>query len=99
MNARNPLQMQTALPASSPPDGDDKIDLLEYWDILIDNRWLVAAVTALAIALGSGYAFLSPPIYEANLLIQVEDSAGSAKSFLGEASSLFDVKTPAVAEI
>ncbi len=38
-------------------------------------------------------------MYEANLLIQVEDSSSSAKSFLGDAASLFDVKTPSAAEI
>ena len=43
--------------------------------------------------------FIAKPVYESNLLIQVEDSASSAKSFLGEAASLFDVKTPATAEI
>ncbi|MHB1124334.1 MAG: GNVR domain-containing protein, partial [Ramlibacter sp.] len=90
---------QTALPAPAPLEDDDEINLAEYWDILVDNRWIVAAVTALAIAIGAGYAFLTRPVYEANLLVQVEDSSGSAKSFLGEAASLFDVKTPAAAEM
>lgn len=102
MNARTHLHnqlTQTALPAPAPIDDDDEINLIEYWDIIVDNRWLVAAITALAMAIGGAYAFLARPVYEANLLIQVEDSAGSAKSFLGEAASLFDVKTPAAAEI
>ena len=102
MNARTPLPpqlTQPVLPAAPPMEDDDEINLLEYWDIIVDNRWLVAAVTALAIAIGGGYAFLARPVYEGNLLIQVEDSGGSAKSFLGEAASLFDVKTPAAAEM
>jgi len=101
MNARTPLHNQLnqpALPAAAPLD-DDEINLLEYWDIILDNRWLVAAVTALALIIGGAYAVLSRPVYEGNLLIQVEDSGGSAKSFLGEAASLFDVKTPAAAEM
>ncbi len=81
------------------PNDDDEINLVEYWDIIVDNRWLIAAVTALALAIGGAYAFLAKPVYESNLLIQVEDSASAAKSFLGEAASLFDVKTPATAEI
>jgi len=102
MNARTPLQnpmTQMPVPLAAPVEDDDEINLVEYWDIIIDNRWLVAAITALALVIGGGYAFLSRPVYESNLLIQVEDSAGSAKSFLGEASSLFDVKTPAAAEM
>jgi tyrosine-protein kinase Etk/Wzc len=101
MNAPHTVNNQLALSQAAPPfpDDDDEINLAEYWDIIIDSRWLIAAVTVLALLLGGAYAFLARPVYEANMLIQVEDSAGSAKSFLGEASSLFDVKTPAVAEI
>ena len=102
MNAPHPLQNQLTLgPAvpPPPPDDDDEINLVEYWDIIVDNRWLIAAVTAVALAVGSAYAFMAKPVYESNLLIQVEDSASAAKSFLGEAASLFDVKTPATAEI
>ncbi len=102
MNARTPLHNQlnqAALPESMPVEDEDEINLVEYWDILVDNRWLIAAITALAIVVGGAYAFLTRPVYQANLLVQVEDSSGSAKSFLGEAASLFDVKTPAAAEM
>ena len=99
MNAPLPIQRQLAVPFPGPQADDDEINLVEYWDIIVDNRWLIAAITAMTLAVGGAYAFMARPVYEANLLIQVEDSAGSAKSFLGEASSLFDVKTPAAAEI
>lgn len=99
MNARYSLQTPMTLSPPPVPDDDDEIDLLEYWDIIVDNRWLIAAVTAIAIGIGAAYALFARPLYETNLLIQVEDSQSSAKSFLGEAASLFDVKTPAAAEI
>jgi tyrosine-protein kinase Etk/Wzc len=100
MNAPHPLQQLTVQqPPPTPLDDDDELNLQEYWDIIVDSRWLIAGVTAFALAIGGAYAFLARPIYESNLLIQVEDSAGSAKSFLGEAASLFDVKTPATAEM
>jgi tyrosine-protein kinase Etk/Wzc len=100
MNAPHPLQTQLALGQAAPPQDDgDEINLAEYWDIIVDSRWLIAAITALALVIGGAYAFLAKPVYESNLLIQVEDSASAAKSFLGEAASLFDVKTPATAEI
>ena len=81
------------------PQDDDGFNVREYVDILLDNKWLIGAMTSLAIAAGVAYALSAKPVYQANILIQVEDSAGSAQSFLGEASSLFDVKTPATGEI
>ncbi|RZL92150.1 MAG: tyrosine protein kinase, partial [Variovorax sp.] len=87
-----------AQPAGSPHD-DDEIHLSEYVDILLDRKWLVAGVTAVAVALGTAYALLATPVYQSNLLIQVEDSAPDAKGFLGDSASLFDVKTPASGEI
>jgi tyrosine-protein kinase Etk/Wzc len=100
MNAPHPLQQQLALsPAPILQADSDDVNLLEYWDIVVDSRWLIAVVAAAMIGAGAAYALLAKPLYESNLLIQVEDSQGSAKSFLGEAASLFDVKTPASAEI
>ncbi|MDR6428138.1 MULTISPECIES: polysaccharide biosynthesis tyrosine autokinase [Variovorax] len=86
-------------PAARTPVDDDEVYLSEYLDILIDRKWLVVGVTALALVLGGAYALLSAPIYQSNLLIQVEDATPDAKGFLGDASSLFDVKTPATGEI
>jgi tyrosine-protein kinase Etk/Wzc len=85
-----------------PDDGDgDEINLLELLDVVLDNRWLIAAVTALALLVGGTYAFLSTPVYEANTLIQVEESkgGGAATSALGEAASLFEIRSPATAEM
>ncbi|RSZ40111.1 polysaccharide biosynthesis tyrosine autokinase [Variovorax beijingensis] len=90
---------QSAASSTAKADDDDVINLSEWIDILIDRKWLVAAVTALGLALGIAYALLSTPIYQSNLLIQVEDAAPDAKGFLGDASNLFDVKTPATGEI
>lgn len=102
MNAPQPFQSQgtpVGSIQSKNSSSEDEIYLREYWDIIVDNRWLVSGIAALGLTLGLAYAFLAKPVYESNLLIQVEDSAASAKSFLGEAASLFDVKTPASAEI
>jgi tyrosine-protein kinase Etk/Wzc len=90
--------MSTA-PVVTPRDDDDVIHLSEYLDILIDRKWLVAGITFVAVVLGVAYALLSTPIYQSNLLIQVEDSAPDAKNFLGDTANLFDVKTPATGEI
>ena len=94
------LARASQVPAPAPAGGrDDEINLAEYFDILVDRKWLVAGVTALGLALGVAYALLATPIYQSNLLIQVEDTAPDAKGFLGDATSLFEVKTPATGEI
>ena len=88
------------VPALSNADAqDDEIDLLSLLDVVLDARWLIAGVTVLVLVLGGAYAFLSRPVYEANSLIQVEDSKPGAAGALGDAASLFDIKSPATAEI
>jgi len=91
---------QAALPLQAMEEDGDGINLAEYLDILIDNRWLVAAIALVAVLLGTAYAFLGKPVYEGNVAVQVEDTGNSAGSFLGDAaSSLLSVKTPAAGEI
>ncbi|RST54716.1 polysaccharide biosynthesis tyrosine autokinase [Variovorax sp. DXTD-1] len=91
---------QAALPMPALEEEGEGINLVECLDILVDNRWLIAIVTAAALFLGFAYAFFGKPMYEANVAVQVEDSGNSAGSFLGDAaSSLLSVKTPAAGEI
>ncbi|WP_409333774.1 Wzz/FepE/Etk N-terminal domain-containing protein [Burkholderia sp. Bp8963] len=78
----------------------DEISLAAALDTLVSHRWLIALVTAACVGAGTLYAFLSHPLYQADILVQVEDSgdASAAKSLLGDVSSLFDVKSTAAAE-
>lgn len=100
MNAPHPLQNQLLTgQASAPAEEDSGVNLVEYWDIIVDNRWLLASVLVLGLALGGAYAFLAQPVYESNTLIQVEDTVGNSKSLLGEAAGLIDVKTGTPAEL
>lgn len=82
------------------PSDDDEINLLQLLDVVIDSRWLIVVATVVVTALGLAYALLSTPIYEANTLIQVEESkSGGAGSLLGDAASLFEIRSPASAEM
>ncbi|WP_321869300.1 polysaccharide biosynthesis tyrosine autokinase [Burkholderia ubonensis] len=83
-----------------PPERADEIDLAAVLDALVSHRWLIALATAACVGAGTLYAFLSHPQYQADILVQVEDSgdASAAKSLLGDVSSLFDVKSTAAAE-
>jgi len=97
-NATQPVQAMPAN-AASPDDGDD-IHLLDLLDVVLDNRWLVLGIAALVLAAGVGYALLSTPVYRADTLIQVEDTkVGGANGLLSDVSGMFDIKSPATAEI
>ena len=81
-------------------DDGDEINLLELLDVVLDSRWLIAGVTAVALAGGAAYALLSTPIYQANTLIQVEDSkSGGVGTLLGDVGGMFEIKSPASAEM
>lgn len=95
-----PAQAALQQPALPMGDDDDSINLLDLLDVVIDQKWVIGAVTAAALVAGGGYALTATPIYEANTLIQVEDVKGNPLGgMMGEAGSLFDIKSQATAEI
>ena len=62
---------QPALPAPSAPDSaasdtPPPSRLREHVDLLLDSRWKIAGITAVALALGAAYAMFGPRVYEAN---------------------------------
>jgi tyrosine-protein kinase Etk/Wzc len=95
----------TLTPKTSPTSqimsgaDEDDLDIGRYIDVLLSNKWLIAAITLVVFLIGATYAFLERPIYESNLVVQVEDTDGGGKGILSEAGGLIDVKTPANAEI
>jgi tyrosine-protein kinase Etk/Wzc len=79
--------------------GEDT-ELSHYLDILYEQRWLVFWLAFLVLLMGTAYALLARPVYEANVLIHVEEeSPKEAKNFLSESGSMFSMKTSASAEI
>ena len=78
---------------------EDEINLSSLLDSLWLDRKMVGLIAVAILALGTAYAFMAKPIYQANLIVQVEDSPGSTRSLLGEAGALFDTKTAASAEM
>ncbi len=90
----------------SPPQPvliqDNESGLFDLLSVIADNRWLIAGVTTLALVLGGAYASLLTPIYEANTLIHVEESkegTAATTTALGAAGNLFEIRTPATAEM
>lgn len=79
---------------------DNQVELSRYFNVLYDNRGLIAVITIVFALLGAGYAAMIKPVYEANMLIHVEEnSQKESKNIIGEMGSLFDVKTAATAEM
>lgn len=66
-------------------DEDQEIDLADLVNVLIQGWMLIAAVFVVVLGLGLSYAVLTPPVYEADALIQVEDQRSGA-SFAGLAA-------------
>lgn len=88
--------------ASSPlqnTESDDEINLFGLLDTLLDAKWLIAGIAGAATVLGAAYAILSAPVYQSNLLVQVEENSGIASSMLSELGSLFEGKSTATAEM
>lgn len=86
-----------------PPVGaadEPAIDLKGHFATLYDSRWLIGGITALITLIAVLYALVAKPVYEANLMIHVEEeSPNASKNILSEASSLFETKKAAIAEM
>ena len=81
-----------------PPDTeDDEIDLGELIGVLVENRWLIIAVTLFAMMIGGYQAFTAVPIYQADGLLQVEEKSPGMANL--EVSMMFEQYAPAAAEI
>ncbi len=88
---------------SEPPlilSDDKEADLMVYVQMILDQRWLIFFI-ALAITLaGTIYAMLARPVYEATLMVHVEEKGQrEPKNILGEAGSMIDYKMAAAAEV
>ncbi len=53
-------------------DDDDQINLLDYWHVLVDRRWIVAAVAACVFVLVLAATLLATPVFRASTTMQIE---------------------------
>lgn len=89
-----------SLPMQDNHDDDD-IDLLGLLGTLLEAKWLIIGITSFFTVLGVAYAVLTPPVYQANALVQVEEKKGGLAAMAGmsEMTELFGTTSPAVTEI
>lgn len=82
------------------PADEPTVDVKGYFNTLYDSRWLIGGITALITFVAVLYALVAKPVYEDNLMIHVEEeSPNASKNILSEASSLFETKKAAIAEM
>ncbi|MGZ8321104.1 MAG: polysaccharide biosynthesis tyrosine autokinase [Telluria sp.] len=82
------------------PSDERAVDLKGYLNALYQSRWLIGTITALITLAALLYALVAKPVFEANLMIHVEEeSPNASKNILSEASSLFETKKAAIAEM
>ena len=95
------MTSQHSLPVQATHDDDDDIDLLALLGTLLDSKWLIVGVTSFFTVLGFAYAVLTPPVYQANALVQVEEKKGgmAALSGMSEMTEMFGGTSAAVTEI
>ena len=62
--------------AAAPPDQDGEIEIGQVLATLWGGKWIIAAVTAIGIGIGTFEVARTPPTYEADALVQLEDRGG-----------------------
>jgi tyrosine-protein kinase Etk/Wzc len=66
-----PDPLRPAPPRAEPPP-ETETSLREYANALLDSRWLILFGAALGITLGALYWFRKPPLFQSDVLVQVE---------------------------
>ncbi|MEA3103916.1 Wzz/FepE/Etk N-terminal domain-containing protein, partial [Caballeronia mineralivorans] len=83
----------------------DELRLSDYLAAILGSWRIIVMVTLAVVVLGTAYAFLAPPVYRADAMIQVTESnpANNANNNNANAvqtvSQMFDAKSTTAAEI
>lgn len=86
--------------APAPTRDQDDPPALAWINLLRDHCRLVAAIAAAVTLLALAYAVLARPVYEASMLIHVEEASPStSRNALNDVASMFDTKKAVTAEM
>jgi tyrosine-protein kinase Etk/Wzc len=96
---RRGLKVASINPAPAVEPVGSVVDASAFIDTLYDNRWMITGITAVTTAIAIGYAVLAAPIYQSDILIQVEDNPNSPTDTLSSVSQMFDIKSEASDEM
>ena len=83
---------------SAAPDIDEEsIDLGELLGVVIEGRWIIIAITLVAVMIGFYQAFTAVPIYRADGLLQVEEKSAGLPML--DTGMMYDYFSPVNTEI
>lgn len=88
----------TTVPMMNSVDEQDEINFRELYDIVWSGKWVVFAVTLVCVFLGTAYALIAKPIYQADGLVQVEEEKNGITQSMDQLTSLIGggpTQTPA----
>ena len=82
---------------ASPNVDEEELDLGDLLGVVIENRWLIVAITAFALLVGGYQAFTAVPIYQADGLLQVEEKSPGLMNL--DVTAMLEDYAPVNAEI
>jgi len=77
------LKSKASMPGQQIAPGAEEeqgLAIGEIVAVVMEYRWLIAAITAFSILLGGAYLFVAKPVYKADGLLQVEEKSGGGMS-------------------
>jgi len=77
------LKSKASMPGQQIAPGAEEeqgLAIGEIVAVVMEYRWLIAAITACSILLGGAYLFVAKPVYKADGLLQVEEKSGGGMS-------------------
>ncbi|MDD3326646.1 MAG: polysaccharide biosynthesis tyrosine autokinase [Zoogloea sp.] len=97
LKSKAPMPGQQIAPGAEEEQGQA---IGEIVAVVMEYRWLIAAITALSILLGGAFIFVSKPVYKADGLLQIEEkgSGGGMSAALKDLQPLMGDSTTVSAE-
>ena len=94
-----PLPIESFEP--SVPARQQETPLSSHVDAIFSNRWLIIAITLIALLGAVAYVMVTPSVYSADIIVQVEEELpqGQSRSLLGDVSAIFDTKAETSGEM
>jgi tyrosine-protein kinase Etk/Wzc len=82
---------------AAPDVDEEELNLGDLLGVVIENRWLIIAITLAALIVGAYQAFTAIPIYRADGLLQVEEKKSGLANL--DVTTMLEDYTPVNAEI
>jgi len=71
-----------------PDDFDDELDLLEFFYVLLNGKWIIVSITTIVSIIGVIYSLLLPNLYESKAILVPVNSSSGISGALGAYSGL-----------